>query len=326
MTNAISVISFRFNGEMKNYRLYDIRVQAVAKSANPSGENLLGELLSVQEYAIREPNKAPYVRLVHPGARPVLGIANPNATQLGVHNDNLKLFDYRLELFIKQEEALAIFKANYIDSLDETPRSMIEDPIHGTMALSIREIREILKTHFGTLSPGDMTKLYEEAIAPYTPGMDMLNFITSKNMIFAELAVWGEVFSTLTRIRILMAQVKSSGMFEETITFWENNNLTIASQVQNASMLSTALITAYVKNKGLTAGYRHQINAALTEENIEKRIHAGIIAGIAASAAKDADATCATCKVKVTVKNKFGKPLKYCNKCYVKFKADRAVT
>jgi hypothetical protein len=56
-------------------------------------------------------------------------------------------------------------------------------------------------------------------------------------------------------------------------------------------------------------------------EDIDKRIQTGI-----AAAAKEVESTCATCKVKVTGKSKSGRLLKYCAKCFAKFKADRAGT
>jgi hypothetical protein len=328
MTNSFSS-SISFNGEKKSFRLFDKKILGLAQDANPGGTSILGALVTDEEYLILNPNATAYMALRNPGVRPELTIANPTQAQLGIYLNNIKIWEFDLEKFIKQEEAMAKFKANYIECLDETSRGLIEDPLHGTMVITIRQIRNILKLHFGTLIPGDMTKLYEDAIAPYTPGTDMLSFLTSRNLLFAELAAFGEVFSPQTRIRFLIASVR--GMFEDVVIFWENTNLSIASQVENASSLSTALVTAYVKSKNLTTGAR--ANSAITTtpvmsmETIEKRIAAGIVAGIAA-AAKEAtsDANCATCKVKVTGKNKSGRPLKYCAKCFAKFKADQAVS
>jgi hypothetical protein len=152
--------------------------------------------------------------------------------------------------------------------------------------------------------------------------MDMRIYISSKEQAYLELKAVNEVHSVQAKNRELIANLQLEGTFIDVIEFWQKTNTTVESQIQNSKTLSTSLIAAYVKNKGLTVGTRNQMNAALTLEDVDKRVQAGI----AASAAKYAEATCATCKVKVMGKNKLGRPLKYCNKCYAKFKADRAVT
>jgi hypothetical protein len=159
-----------------------------------------------------------------------------------------------MENFLKQEDAISKFKANFINAIPETSKRLINDPITGTMVITICQIRSILKLEFGTLTPADVDKLYAKATSSYTSGMDMRIFLYSKTQAYAELAAVGEQYGVQARTRDLISSLKSVGTFDDVITFWQNTNTTVGSQVQNAAMLSAALITAHVKNKGLTSG------------------------------------------------------------------------
>jgi hypothetical protein len=324
MTNAFST-SISFNGEPSTWNAFDKQLLAIASDAIPGKPyGILGELVTPAEYLIFNADNQAYVALPNPGARPDIGSDHPTTVQQSAFTNRLKTWEFEMENYLKQEDAISVFKANFINSIDETSKKLINDPITGTMVITIRKIRSILKLEFGTLTPEDVDKLYAKATSSYASGMDMRIYLYSKTQAYAELAAVGELYGVQARTRELVASLKSVGHFEEVITFWQNTNTTVASQVTNATTLSTALITAYTKNKSLTAGSRHHVNAALTVEDIEKRIQAGIAAGVAA-AVKGADSTCATCKVPVSGKNKSGRPLKYCGKCFAKFKADRGV-
>jgi hypothetical protein len=315
-----------FDGNQSHWRLFDKRKQAEAKAAIP-GETfgILGAFLTPIEYTLHNPTGGAYVALLHPGPRPLIDHINPTNLQIAAHGEVIKSWEYALTRFLKQEDAMANFKASYLADLDDASKALVDDPVTGTMLYTIAQIRSIMKLAYGTLSPSDLNKLFTEATAPYVQGTDMRTYLSGQHLLFAELAASGEIFSVLTRTRYLISSLESCGSFLETTTFWENTNTTIALQIQNANVLSAALITAFAKQQGVTAGSRHSVNAALTIEDVTKMVKAGVAAGIAA-AAKEADANCTTCNVKITGKNKAGKPLRYCARCYAKHKADRKAT
>jgi hypothetical protein len=321
-----------FRGQSNDWTSFDKKMKDTAKMAIPGRSfGILGALVTIEEYAIFDAAGAPYVALVDPGERPIIGIQNPTTVQQSAFANIVKVWEFALENYIKQEDANTKFKTNYLSYLDENSRRLVDHPINGTMTITIREMRNILKREFGTLSPTDVDKIFDKATSSYSSGMDMREFLYSKVQSFAELASVGEVYGVQATTRYLILSFKSVGTYDEVIAFWQNTHTTVESQVQNAPSLSSALITAYNKNKDLTTGARANsattTNPVITMENIEKRIAAGIVAGIAAAAKEAAsDAHCATCKAKVTGKNKAGRPLKYCAKCFAKFKADQAVT
>jgi hypothetical protein len=325
MTNAFSS-SVSFNGENETWIHFDNQIKAIAKDAiSGTSHGIMGALVTPPEYVILNPLGAPYVALVHPGMRPEIEIVNPTTVQQGAHGNRLKTWEFNLTEYLKEVEAISTFKANYLNALDDNSRRLVTDPIYGTMTINIQQIRNILKTEYGTLSPMDVDKLFAKANISYSSDMDMRAFLIMKVQAYAELAAAGEIYGVQAKNRELITSMKSVGTFDDVIEFWQKTNPTVESQVQNSSALSTALIAAHVKNKGLTtAGARNQMNAALTVE-VDKRVQAGIIAA-ATAAAKAAEAICATCRGKVTGKNKkSGQPLKYCDKCFAKYKADRSV-
>jgi hypothetical protein len=173
--------------------------------------------------------------LIDPGPRPVIGYANPTSIQLGVFANTIKVWEFEMQNFIKQEEAIANLKAQYLSFLDENSRRLVDHPVHGTMVITIQQIRNILKSEYGTLTPGDVDTLFEQATASYSSGTDMRCFLYSKVNAYAELAAAGEVFGAQTTTRYLIASLRSEGTFDDVILFWHNTNTTVESQVLNAS-------------------------------------------------------------------------------------------
>jgi hypothetical protein len=321
MTNT--TFSFSFNGQCEKWNEFDKNIICIAHDAIPGVPfGIVGALITPAEYALLNP-ATPYVAVVDPGPRPLLGVINPTNNDRKAHEYTIKVWEFEYERYIKEQAAISKFKANLLSSIDENSKRLVNDPINGTMVISIRQIRNVLKQEFGILSPTDVDKLFDKATSPYTAGTDMRVFLYSKAQDFAELAAVGEIYGVQSRTRFLIASIKVVGDYDDTILFWQKTYPTLESQVANASFLSSALIAAHAKNKSSNAGSRHLI--ALTVEDIDKKIQAGITAGIAAAAKEAAsESTCTTCKAKVTVKGKTGRPLQYCTKCYSKYKADKA--
>jgi hypothetical protein len=238
MTNSFST-SISFNGEPATWDAFDKQLLAIASDAIPGRPyGILGALVTPAEYLIFNAEHQPYVQLLNPGERPVIGIDNPSTAQQSAFTNRLKTWEFELENFLKQEDAISAFKANLINSIDETSKRLINDPITGTMVITIRQIRSILKLEFGTLTPSDVDKLFVKATSAYASGMDMRIFLYSKTQAYAELAAVGEQYGVQARTRDLIFSFKSVGTFDDVIIFWQNTHTTVESQVQHVAMLS----------------------------------------------------------------------------------------
>lgn len=322
-------VSLSFNGDKSKFKVYmRAKISAALETPAATAKGLCGEFLTAVEYATYFPGEAPYVRPIDPGPNmPTLPFAAPTAPQTAANNADVKLYLHLKAERGKFDDALSKFKTQMLSELDDSTRAMMEDAVFGTMQITILEIRQRLVAAFGVMSPVDRKILFKAALAPY-PGGDMRAWQNARNLLFAELADTGEPFSAETKLRWLLESC--TGHFEATTELWEGTYPTTLLQVAHVHELHEALITAYVKSQlqstqPLTAGARHAMNTA-TEDDIRRRIQAGIAEGLACAiiATKGGTGICEVCKAKVTDRNKGGVLFKWCTVCFEKIKADRA--
>ena len=300
--------------------------QALATAAGtPKG--LCGALLTPAEYALYFVGEPPFVLPPNPGPDlPALGFPAPTSAQSQQHDREVKTYLILKADWNKYNEALASFKVKFLSELDPATLAMMEDPLFGTMSITILEIRQRLIAAFGVMSPIERRLLLKSALSVYN-GEDMRAWQNARNLFFAELAETGEPFSVETRLRWLIDSC--IGHFKYDIDIWEGKYPTTAMQILNADELHAILITAYVKSKNtsdqLTADSRHTMNAITTEADINHRIRAGIAEGIAAAVAtKGGNGICETCKAKVNEKNpKNGFLYRWCTTCFNKSREER---
>ena len=321
-------MSLSFNGDKSKFKAYmRTKIAEALETSAATSKGLCGELLTAAEYVVYFPGEVPYVRPIDPGATPpVIGFQAPTVAQSTAHSIDSKLWHYLRIERDKFNAALSTFKTKFLSELDPATKAMMEDATVGTMQITILEIRQRLILAFGILSPVDRTILFKAALAPY-PGGDMRAWQNARNLLFAELAETGEVFSIQTKLRWLLESC--TGHFETTIELWEGTYPTTMAQVVHANELYEALIMAYVKNQTqpanlVTAGTRHTMNNISTEEETKKGFKAGYAEGVAfAMATKGGTGVCEICKAKVTDKNKGGILYRWCTVCFEKVKTDR---
>ena len=258
---------------------------------------------------------------------PTIQFPNPTSAQSTAFAMEVKIYQIQKDDWVKFNDALSKFKTKFLSELDCATRAMMEDAMFGTMLITILEIRQRLINAFGVLSPIDRKILFKSALAPYSGG-DVRAWLNSKNLLFAELAETGEPFSVETKLRWLLDSF--SGHFVSTTELWEGTYITTAMQIQHANDLSEALITAYVKSQiptnQMNAGARHTMNVmtTLNEDEIKRRVQAGIADGLAAAmTSKGGTGICETCKGKVTERNKDNILYRWCSECFLKAKAER---
>ena len=318
-----------FNGDRSKWKAYDLSKQAEAKAALPGVEGgILRSWISEAEWLIRYPTSGPYALHLNPGDRPVFPAAT---TQLALSQQaaEVKTFEYNLLMYTNQQTALENLKEKILLELSEECRLMVQDPITGTMNITLRQIRAILVAAYGTLHPTDVDKLVMDLNKTYQSGTCMLNFINTRKQKLTEIASTGENYSPATLNRMLITSL--GGHFEATVRFWRDTNNSGILQVANANDLADRLVKAYNESKLAPEVTRSAMNAMQSNEIFEQRVQAAVTAGIAAAALstktnKHTGGTglCKTCGAKITEKGKSGRLNTYCNHCYAKYQAAKA--
>lgn len=324
--------SLSFNGDKTKFKAYiRNKISEALETKASTSKGLCGEFFTPVEYATFFPGEAPYVRPMDPGNDiPVIGFQAPTAAQTSAHLNDVKLYKHLKDRSDKFDEALSKFKTKMLDELDPATRVIMEDPVFGSMNITILEIRQRLIAAFGEMSPVERGILFKSALAPYHGG-DMRTWLNSRNLVFAELAATGEPFSVETKTRWLLDSC--AGYFESATELWEGTYNTRALQTLHANSLNEVLISAYVKSQiapsAVTASERHTLNAVTTDADIDRKVQTALAKGFANFAMANKGGTgvtgvCEICKGVVTGKTKIGVLHKYCNECFLKRKPEIA--
>jgi hypothetical protein len=95
-------------------------------------------------------------------------------------------YDHTLALYTEQSKALEELKATIIKALDQESLSIIEDPLHGTLRLTVLQIIELLSTEYQEMTNQELSKLKNELTAMRWDATT--NLVTFMNEFVAKVA------------------------------------------------------------------------------------------------------------------------------------------
>ena len=110
------------------FREWWVNYFGICSDNEPQGQGLLGFVLSLLDYAALRGVLAAFNARPDPELRPVLG-PSPNAAALGLHKDQIAIWEIETREFKEEQKALAKDKIDFIDNIHE---SCFPSPDHGS--------------------------------------------------------------------------------------------------------------------------------------------------------------------------------------------------
>ena len=201
----------RFDAKPENYLLFRewwISYFSVCSDYDPQGQGILGWVLSPQEYAQLVGVNGPFVARINPGPRPILGAA-PNAAAIGLHNDQVSIWDETTKDFKGEQKAVAQGRIDFIDNVPDSCCLPIRHPIHILRHLTIQEIFEHMDNTYLIMSPKDLSANLATLSIPYNPAESILDYIALHRKQATVQAANGSLISEPRRVALFIEGILS---------------------------------------------------------------------------------------------------------------------
>ena len=201
----------RFDGKPENYipfREWWINYFSVCSDYDPQGQGILGWVLSPQEYAQLVGVNGPFAARINPGPRPILGAA-PNAAAIGLHNDQVSIWEEQTKDFKGEQKAVAQGKIDFIDNVPDSCFLPIRHPIHILRHLTIQETFGHMDESYLIMSPKDLSANLATLSIPYNPSESILDYIALHRKQATIQAANGSLISEPRRVALFTEGLQS---------------------------------------------------------------------------------------------------------------------
>lgn len=172
-----------------------------------------------------------FVHHSHPGARPVSNLtAASKPAEHNLYKAALSTWDYDLDRFTKQFEAIQLLKTELLSSLDLVTIAELDDPDYGTQRLTPASILVYLDTKFGTATSADLEANRALLAVPFRLDHDFLEFVqTHRNAhLYADRS--RQPISTADQVAMFRHAITHCGVFEKRMYYYFTTHATVLSQ------------------------------------------------------------------------------------------------
>jgi len=188
-----------------SWPVWELKVNDLLEAATATEHGLLGFALSETAFAALTDGEA-HEPLPDPGP---LG-ANPSVAQTAAHK-------YLREQFNDQQGALKTAKTKILASLNDEALGHITEPIHGTRRRTIRQILDILRTQYGTLTAVDLTTQKQLLLVPFPPATPIRAYIQRHRAVHDVCAAAGQPMPASDMVGHLRKGVKHVPTFASAV-------------------------------------------------------------------------------------------------------------
>jgi hypothetical protein len=245
--------------------LYNI-ARAIPTPLGGGALGYLGAIMPAPAYALL-PNTVPFIAPVHPGVHPGHAAA---ATQAVITETN-RAYKYNCE---ESEKYVAVTQALQLQLLEAIDNSFVSDLINGDLGYALVSCANLLahlQTHYGTITPDQLTANRDIFLAewnPDTPIEDMWSR-TQECRRFAEAG--GDPITEAETVRTLLGIIEKAALLATAVTDWRKRP-----QLEwTFANLKTDFTTANTERvRSLTVGATgHSANAATTPPPAPGPVH-----------------------------------------------------
>ena len=113
------------------------------------------------------------------------------------------------------------FKNALLDSLDPISKDLMKDPLHGTRAITLREIDNRLMLAYGILSSSDLSKNEDNLQLSYRINTPVREFISSHRIAHNVALRNGQPFPESQKVQFLLSALKQCGIFNLRCQMWQ---------------------------------------------------------------------------------------------------------
>ena len=107
-------------------------------------------------------------------------LPRPPLPQIGATAAQAKHYEFARHAYTQQSEGLATLKGKIIQALDQEALRAVEQPIHGTLRLSVRDLVLALTTEYQQMTNKELQRLYNQWTAlRWDAATDLITFLTT---------------------------------------------------------------------------------------------------------------------------------------------------
>lgn len=186
-------------------------------TGGPNG--LLGHALSAPDLTRATGTEEPHVPATHPGE------VAQNASQTA-----LTLHKYKLDAYLAEQKAIKRAKNAILASLSDEALSLLKDPVYGVRRLTLRNILDVLKTAYGTMTAHDLEKEKLRLAVPHAPNAPIREYTRLQTEVAHALTAARQPLSEAERVLHLRAGVRHHPPFAAAVQHYLITNPTVATQ------------------------------------------------------------------------------------------------
>ena len=244
---------------------WELEVHDLLDRATTDDNGIMGFAMSPERYALLTGDEnAVHVPIPEPAPLP----DNPTANQTAAHK-------YRRDNRDTQQHAVKTAKNAIIHSLGPEARGLITETTHGTRRRSLLQIMDILRAHYGTLSPADLAHQKTLLLEPFKPATPIRDHLRKHREVHQVCAAAAQALTEADTVAALRHSVKHVPTMAAAVQHFVTLHPTMAAQTFEilAQLLGEAEDNADPEPTTGTAGYSA---AAVSMDNMTQMIAAAV--------------------------------------------------
>lgn len=163
----------------------------------------------------------PFQPPANPGPQPVLPPA-ATVAEVGRFNAEHSAWKFQHETFTASQKEINTFTSALLAALPTTTLTLIGNPRHGTLTLTLTTASIAIYNHHGRLTANDLTNNEAKLSVPYKSSDTMFSYIATHQNVHLIADMNNQPINENTRVTRLLDGLKPCGLFNVQITAYES--------------------------------------------------------------------------------------------------------